>query len=186
MLYFPPHFLERTIMSDCFPPDSQPSCTEGVGSFAGLQPDPAPNPPTEQRVDPGAPASNDLAMGNPCLRCGACCAHFRVSFYCGEIADGSGGGMVPPELVTQVGPLRAAMKGTEYGQGRCVALRGEVGSPDVHCGIYPLRPSPCREFEPWLADGTPEPDCQRVRAKFGLPPLPRLIDTDFDPNTHAA
>ena len=132
------------------------------------------------------PASNDLAMNNPCLSCGACCAHFRVSFYCGEIADGNGAGMVPPELVTQVGPLRAAMKGTEYGYGRCTALRGEVGCSGVHCSIYELRPSPCRDFEPWLPDGSPEPDCQRARARFGLPPLPRLNDMDFDPNTHAA
>ncbi len=131
-------------------------------------------------------ASNDLAMGNPCLSCGACCAHFRVSFYCGEIADGNGAGMVPPELVSQVGPLRAAMKGTEHGFGRCTALRGDVGCAGVHCSIYELRPSPCRDFEPWLQDGSPEPDCQRARARFGLPPLPRLHDMDFDPNTHAA
>lgn len=97
--------------------------------------------------------------------------------------------MVPPELVTQVGPLRAAMKGTEHGQGRCVALRGEIGSADVHCGIYAQRPSPCREFEPWRPDGSPEPDCQRVRALFGLPPLPpRWVDDDddVDPPAHAA
>lgn len=133
-----------------------------------------------------SPASNDFMMTSPCLSCGACCAHFRVSFYCGEIADSSGAGMVPPELVTQVGPLRAAMKGTEHGHGRCIALRGEVGSNTVHCGIYPQRPSPCREFEPWLEDGTPQADCQRVRARFGLPPLPRLVDQDFDPDTQAA
>ena len=132
------------------------------------------------------PASNDPAMGNPCLSCGACCAYFRVSFYCGEIADGSGAGMVPPELVTQVGPLRAAMKGTERGLGRCTALRGEIGSPDVRCSVYPQRPSPCREFEPWLEDGSPEPDCQRARAYFGLPPLPRVNDLDVDPNADAA
>lgn len=97
--------------------------------------------------------------------------------------------MVPPELVTQVGPLRAAMKGTEHGHGRCVALRGEIGSADVHCGIYAQRPNPCREFEPWRPDGSPEPDCQRVRALFGLPPLPsRWVDDDddVDPPAHAA
>lgn len=132
------------------------------------------------------PASNDPAAGNPCLSCGACCAYFRVSFYCGEIADGCGGGMVPPELVTQVGPLRAAMKGTEHGRGRCIALRGEIGSDTVHCSIHPQRPTPCREFDPWRHDGTPEPDCQRVRAMFGLPPLPALTDDDVDPPAHAA
>ena len=135
---------------------------------------------------PGPKASNDAAAGNPCLSCGACCAHFRVSFYCGEIAEG-GAGMVPPELVTQVGPLRAAMKGTEHGYGRCIALRGDVGANNVHCGIYEQRPSPCREFNPWLEDGSPEPDCQRARARFGLPPLPALFGDDgIDPPARAA
>lgn len=134
----------------------------------------------------GQSAANDSTPQNPCLSCGACCAYFRVSFYCGEIADEHGGGMVPPELVVQVGPLRAAMKGTEYGRGRCIALRGEIGSPDVHCSIHPQRPSPCREFNPWRDNGTPDPDCQRVRAMFGLPPLPALSDDDVDPPAHAA
>src|SRR5690606_2284009 len=58
----------------------------------------------------GRTASNDAAAKNPCLSCGACCAHFRVSFYCGEIADDNGAGMVPPELAVQIAPLRAAMK----------------------------------------------------------------------------
>src|SRR5690606_30290696 len=99
-----------------------------------------------QPLVPGATAScqataaNDTIAYNPCLSCGACCAHFRVSFYCGEIA-GEAGGTVPPELVTQVGPLRACMKGTEYGGKRCVALRGELGQSGIHCAIYALRPS---------------------------------------------
>lgn len=109
-----------------------------------------------------------------------------MSFYCGEIADDSGAGMVPPELTVQIAPLRAAMKGTEYGRGRCIALRGEIGSADVHCSIHPLRPSPCREFNPWEENGMPAPDCQRVRALFGLPPLPALTDGDVDPPAHAA
>jgi len=185
VVYFPPHFLERTMMSDSFTPNNSTPCSEPtqIARMAGQHSEPAVQ---NLQVTPSLPASNDYAVDNPCLSCGACCAHFRVSFYCGEIADGSGAGMVPPELVTQVGPLRAAMKGTEYGYGRCVALSGEVGSPTVHCTIYPLRPSPCREFEPWLADGTPEPDCQRARARFGLPPLPSLSETDFDPQPHAA
>src|SRR3546814_9432160 len=74
-------------------------------------------------------AANDTTAYNPCLSCGACCAHFRVSFYCGEIT-GESGGTVPPELVTQVGPLRACMQGTEYGGKRCTALRGELGQRD--------------------------------------------------------
>lgn len=128
-------------------------------------------------------AANDHAVNNPCLSCGACCAHFRVSFYCGEVA-GEGGGTVPAELVSQVGPLRACMKGTEYGRQRCIALRGELGQQGIHCAIYTSRPSPCREFNPWVPDGSPNPDCQRVRMGIGLPPLPpRPNDDDTPSNT---
>jgi len=63
------------------------------------------------------------------------------------------------------------MKGTEKGHGRCVALRGELGKPGIRCDIYPNRPSACREFDAWLEDGTPNPDCQRLRAGVGLAPL---------------
>lgn len=130
-----------------------------------------------------AGAANDVASFNPCLSCGACCSHFRVSFYCGEIA-GENGGTVPPELVTQIGPLRACMKGTENGGQPCIALRGEVGKEGIHCAIYADRPTPCRDFPTWMADGSPNPDCQRLRAARGLPPLPRLpSDDDLHP-TH--
>ncbi|MYN14642.1 YkgJ family cysteine cluster protein [Pusillimonas sp. TS35] len=130
-------------------------------------------------------AANDVTIDNPCLSCGACCAHFRVSFYCGEVA-GENGGTVPPELVTEVAPLRACMKGTEYGGQRCIALRGELGQPGIHCAIYEQRPSPCREFPAWMDDGTPNPDCQRMRKAIGLPPLPARDPGDDDlvpPNT---
>ncbi|HUG57153.1 MAG TPA: YkgJ family cysteine cluster protein [Candidimonas sp.] len=129
-------------------------------------------------------AANDSSVSNPCLSCGACCAHFRVSFYCGEIA-GEGGGIVPAELVTQVSPLRGCMKGTEYGGQRCVALRGELGQEGIHCAIYEQRPSPCREFPAWLEDGSPNPDCQRLRKAIGLPPLPSHEgDDDLHPTTN--
>ena len=128
-------------------------------------------------------AANDTSATNPCLSCGACCAHFRVSFYCGEIA-GESGGTVPAELVTQVSPLRGCMKGTEYGGQRCVALRGELGQDGIHCSIYEQRPSPCREFPAWLDDGTPNPDCQRVRMAIGLPPLSPRTDDDNDDDLH--
>ena len=107
---------------------------------------------------------------NPCISCGICCAHFRVSFYCGELFDGLGG-FVPAELTSQLTPLMACMKGTETGHGRCIALRGTLGRPGIACAIYANRPTPCREFAAWLEDGTPNPDCQRLRAGIGLPPL---------------
>lgn len=117
---------------------------------------------------------------NPCLSCGACCAHFRVSFYFGE-ADPGLDGQVPPELVTQISPSRVCMRGTEQGHGRCVALLGELGQPGIHCAIYELRPTPCREFEVWQSDGSPNPDCQRLRLGLGLPALVPLPDAGNDP-----
>ncbi|AUL48311.1 ferredoxin [Bordetella trematum] len=117
---------------------------------------------------------------NPCLNCGACCAHFRVSFYFGEV-DGANGGTVPEALVTPVNAYRVCMKGTEQGGQRCVALRGELGQPGIHCAIYALRPTPCREFDIWQPDGSPNPDCQRLRMQLGLPALPRRPEAENDP-----
>lgn len=107
---------------------------------------------------------------NPCTACGACCAHFRVSFYCGELAGGSGG-FVPAHMTSKLNNVMACMKGTEAGNGRCVALVGTLGKDGISCSIYPNRPTPCREFAVWLQDGTPNPDCQRLRVRIGLPPL---------------
>ena len=117
------------------------------------------------------PAQTDTNHGedNPCLSCGACCAHFRVSFYFGEL-QGQPGGWVPLELTSKVNDFRAAMKGTEDG-GRCVALRGELGKPGIRCAIYQQRSGTCREFDAWLPDGTPNPECQRLREQRGLAPL---------------
>lgn len=123
--------------------------------------------------------SNEEQIGaetNPCLSCGACCAHFRVSFYFGELA-GQPGGWVPFELTSKVNDFHAAMKGTESGKGRCAALRGKVGKTGVSCSIYQNRPSPCREFVSRSADGAPHPDCQQLRAQFGLPALLPLTVT---------
>lgn len=112
---------------------------------------------------------------NPCTACGACCAYYRVSFYCGELSDGSGG-IVPAELTSKVNDFIACMRGTETGRGRCIALRGELGQAGIGCGIYPQRPSTCREFANWLPDGSPNPECQRLRAMIGLKPLPPWQD----------
>src|SRR5690606_34043842 len=146
-----------------------------ITAASGVQALPLPSRITSRRRG----AANDSAASNPCLSCGACCAHFRVSFYCGEVA-GEGGGTVPADLVSQVGPLRACMKGTEYGGQRCIALRGELGKDGIHCTIYAQRPSPCRDFTTWMEDGSPNPDCQRLRKAIGLPPLPSRDDTDDD------
>lgn len=112
---------------------------------------------------------------NPCLTCGACCAHFRVSFYWAE-ADPEQGGRVPPELTESLPPNRSCMRGTNDRNPRCVALSGTVGERVV-CTIYPNTPSPCEEFGIQWVDGraTASPEelarCNAARALYGLVPI---------------
>lgn len=123
---------------------------------------------------------SDSSSANPCLACGACCATFRVSFYWTE-ADDAPGGSVPVALTEALTPHLRCMRGTSSGTPRCVALDGEIGGP-VACTIYPLRASPCREFEVFEADGQVNPRCNRARERHGLPPLPAagiLPETDM-------
>ncbi len=102
-------------------------------------------------------------MSQECIKCGACCAFFRVSFYWGETNVHSQG-TVPVELTTSISPHHVCMKGTERKPARCVALTGDVGR-EVSCSIYEQRSSTCREFEA----GTE--DCNRARALHGIAPL---------------
>ena len=106
---------------------------------------------------------------NPCLACGACCAHFRVSFYWAE-AEPFLGGKVPPELTSRLTPHRAVMQGTDCSRPRCAALEGAVGE-QVQCTIYERRPSPCRELEPSWLRGETSDKCDAARRAHGLPPL---------------
>lgn len=99
---------------------------------------------------------------NPCDGCNACCRHFRVSFYHGEL-DSQPGGHVPADMTVSITPFRACMKGTESGQGRCTALQH-----DGRCGIYAHRPSVCREFPVFMADGSFNPECVRLRLLHGI------------------
>ncbi|MEN3110057.1 YkgJ family cysteine cluster protein [Uliginosibacterium paludis] len=109
---------------------------------------------------------------NPCVSCGACCCSFRVSFYWAE-ADDAPGGHVPAALTEPLNLHLRAMRGTHPHPVRCIALTGRTGE-SVSCSIYPQRPGPCREFDAWLPDGRANPDCNRVRARIGLPALPDL------------
>jgi Fe-S-cluster containining protein len=107
---------------------------------------------------------HDLATdNNPCFECGACCYHFRVSFYHGEL-DSQPGGFVPASLGAPITPFLACMRGTEQG-GRCVAL-----AEDGRCTIYLQRPSTCREFPAYLPDDSANPECNRLRTLYKLPP----------------
>jgi len=103
------------------------------------------------------------------MRCGACCAHYRVSFYWSE-SESFLGGQVPVEFTESLNPWRAVMRGTQAKPARCIALEGEVGSA-VRCSIYPRRPSPCHELQPWDEDGQPSAACSKARAAHALPPL---------------
>jgi Fe-S-cluster containining protein len=107
---------------------------------------------------------------HPCQRCGACCAAFRVAFHWSESAPHSPSG--PDEALTvQVRPFEVAMRGTEAGTAlRCVALQGVVGR-SATCAIYDRRPSPCRALQAAWEQGEPSPQCDRARARHGLPPL---------------
>ncbi len=81
---------------------------------------------------------------NPCLSCGACCAHFRVSFYWAEI-DSEVNGTVPAEMTDDISPFFRAMKGTNHKNPRCIALEGEIGQ-QAGCKIYAKRSSSCADF----------------------------------------
>lgn len=78
---------------------------------------------------------------------------------------------MPVGLTEQVNIYLRAMVGTHPNPKRCIALEGELGK-SVRCSIYPQRPTPCREFPAWEADGTPNPSCTQARTKLGLPALP--------------
>ncbi len=119
-----------------------------------------------------------MSTDNPCLTCGACCAHFRVSFFWGECC--SSGGQVPDDLVVQVSPYHVAMRGTESKPARCVGLLGDVGS-GVRCTLYEQRSSTCREFEASWVDGAHNPNCDAARAAHGLPPLTPPLQPDMAP-----
>lgn len=121
------------------------------------------------------PRRHFLAVGilavdpNPCLACGICCTHFRISFYWAE-ADDAPGGYVPHEMTEVLTPHLRCMKGSNSVPRRCIGLSGEIGQA-VACTVYEQRPSPCREFPVFLDDGTPNPKCNELRERIALPPL---------------
>ena len=100
------------------------------------------------------------------MRCGACCAAFRVDFHLSE----RGAEGVPEALCVPVTTTLYRMHGTDTAPPRCVALTGEIGR-EVSCAIYVRRPSPCRDFAPYAALGIGEDACDRARLRHGLPGL---------------
>jgi Fe-S-cluster containining protein len=105
-------------------------------------------------------------MQHHCLRCGACCAFFRVAFHWSE-ADASLGGVVPPDLTEKLDHHRLIMQGTHSSPMRCVGLQGVIGAA-AHCGIYEQRPSVCREVQPSWESGKVSVQCDKARLARGV------------------
>lgn len=108
------------------------------------------------------------SQDNPCLRCGACCAAFRVDFSRLELQ--SCGGTVPDSLAEPVSGSLSRMRGTDHARPRCAALVGTIGIRAA-CGIHEWRPSPCREFGLRAPSGLGDEACTRARQRHGLQPL---------------
>jgi Fe-S-cluster containining protein len=121
-------------------------------------------------------------MSNPCLTCGACCAYFRASFHWLETTPS---GITPAELTVRISPQHVAMRGTERQPPRCIALTGDIGNA-VHCSIYALRASPCRDFQASWIDGSHNERCDRARIAHGLAPLLPDVPSAVPPGEPAA
>jgi Fe-S-cluster containining protein len=116
-------------------------------------------------------------MIHPCLRCGACCAHFRVAFHWSE-ADPGLGGVVPVELTEKLDAHRLAMRGTWAQRPQCIALEGTLGQR-ARCSIYTQRPSVCRDVAPSWENGGSSAQCDKARIAHGLEPLTPQDWIDF-------
>lgn len=75
---------------------------------------------------------------------------------------------VPVEMTQTLDLHRLEMRSD--GDLRCIALVGQIGLA-AHCRIYAQRPNPCRELGAAFENGEPSPQCERARARHGLPPL---------------
>lgn len=106
------------------------------------------------------------AREHPCLRCGACCASYRVAFHWLEAQDDA----VLESASQRLDPHRLAMNGTCAEPLRCEALTGVIGV-HVACAIYAHRPSPCRDLTASWEDGQVHSQCDRARHRHGLAPL---------------
>ena len=117
-----------------------------------------------------APANATVRpVSHPCLSCGACCAHFRISFHWSEAEPGLGGS-VPIALTEPLRRHERVMRGTSQAAPRCVALDAEIGVRS-RCSIHPLRPSVCRAVDASWEFGAASPQCDKARIAHGLPVL---------------
>ncbi len=95
-----------------------------------------------------------------------------MSFYWGEANDAPGG-WVPVAVTEQLNRHLRCMRGTNCAAPRCDQLEGDI--PGALCRIYPQRPGTCRDMQPYLADGSVNPQCTRARANYGLTPVTGLV-----------
>ena len=108
---------------------------------------------------------------NPCISCGACCAHFRVQFYWREANREDSSPFVPAGYFEELTSLLRCMRGTAAKhRPKCAGLEGRIGR-DAKCSIYTSRPTPCRQFQASYADGKHNPRCDEARQAHGLRPL---------------
>lgn len=114
---------------------------------------------------------SQIIQENECVRCGACCAFFRVSFYWAE------GEQMPAQYVEALTPIYSCMQGTNQKQPRCGALAGEIGQ-QVGCSIYETRSSSCKEVQ--MGDA----QCNKARAAHKMIPIipvePAYAENDED------
>ncbi|MBZ4040632.1 YkgJ family cysteine cluster protein [Novilysobacter selenitireducens] len=110
-----------------------------------------------------------VAASHPCLSCGACCAHFRVSFHWSEAEPGMGGA-VPIGLTEPLRSHERVMRGTSQAAPRCVALDAQIGVYS-RCGIHDRRPSVCAAVPASWEFGAASAQCDKARLAHGLPAL---------------
>ena len=111
---------------------------------------------------------------HPCLTCGACCAHFRVSFHWSE-ADPEQGGAVPAALTEPLRVHERVMRGTSQKSPWCVALDADIGRYS-RCTIHDRRPSVCALVPASLEFGERSAQCDKARLAHGLP---LLVEADW-------
>jgi Fe-S-cluster containining protein len=130
---------------------------------------------------------------HPCIKCGACCAIFRVSFL-SEQTENFSKWKVPLEH-TEITKKRAvktnqesesnsetliySMKGTnKKHRPKCNLLKGKIGEMAT-CQIYQQRPSPCRDFVASFEYGEKNIRCDEARRAHGLSALTRVDWIEF-------
>ena len=108
---------------------------------------------------------------NPCVGCGACCAHFRVQFYWREANPEDKVHAVPAGMHEDLTSMHRCMRGTATKHHpKCVGLKGKIGET-AQCSIYLERPTPCDAFQASYVDGNKNPRCDDARRAHGLRPL---------------